>query len=379
MERVYPPKVRPKYKIGDHIKGYSKFVHIDGVPKFPEEDDDIQKLMGLEGNPTQFYSLMNSISLDQISCDKDIPVETFDLTKKNYNRQTGLSIEIPKEALELHTIQARVEKSQNSHFRIDERTARYCRNKCLNPINKSTEGQMDLVPFEEIVISLHFYYPFKYEPDHQSYQIKFCQEYLVLGSQKLSVLRDKIYCSAVNGPFCEISENPDAAREPVEDNSAFIFITDTFYNDFSRPDAKDYSSPIIEWAKNIEEIDELKAAEMDDVKFEDLTVRFGYPQLYQHYGNCEHIFVFSDVRLLQPSDVLQRAQYPFLRTISNNRCHICFICGVNSVKYLVRGCERQITDPTLYCQICYNKYLYVNGKKRGDFEAFPYAQNQPCK
>lgn len=370
--------MRPKFKIKDHMKLFSESVPIDGVPTFPESENDIQNLMNLDR--TEFFSVMNSVDLEQISCTKDVPVETFDLTKSFLSRQlggSGASIKIPKEALELNVIQRRVDKSQNSHSRIDERTARHSRNKCLNPVNAGDDEPKDLKPFEDTIISLHFYYPYKYEPDKTNFQIKFCQEYLVLGSQKLSVLRDKIYCSAQDGPFCEISENPTAERAPVEDNSAFFFITDTFYNDFSRPAAKDYSSTIIEWAKTIDDIDDLKVATMDEVKFEDLTVRLGYPQLYQHYGNCEHIFVFSDVRLLQPSDVLQRSKYPFLKTIANVRCRICFICGVNRVKYLVRGCNKQITDPTFYCQMCLSSYLYVDGKKRCDFEVFPCEESRP--
>jgi len=31
-------------------------------------------------------------------------------------------------------------------------------------------------------------------------------------------------------------------------------------------------------------------------KFEDLTIRFGYPYLYVHLNNCEHIVVINKAR-----------------------------------------------------------------------------------
>ncbi|XP_059610898.1 snRNA-activating protein complex subunit 3 [Phlebotomus argentipes] len=376
MERIYPPRNKAKFKIKDHMKEFMDILPVKNATMFPETEKDIQKLMDLQDDDVKFFSLMDSIDMAQMACPQDIPVEPFDPTKPIYTRAVGISVEIPKEALKLNTIQARVNKSQNANSRIDEKKARHSRHRRLNT-DLGSIADVDLVPFEETVISLRFYQPYKYEPENTAFEISFCQEFLVLGSQTLSELRPKIFCSASSGPFPEISENPNAERPALDDEAAFFFITDTFYNDFSRPYVKDYSSPIVEWAKGIEEIDELKSAAMDEMKFEDLTVRIGYPQLYQHYGNCEHIFVFSDVKLLQPSDILQRSQYPFLRTVSNNRRHICYICGVNPVKYLVQGCKRQITDPTFYCATCFDAYLYNEGEKIGNFEAFNYAENRP--
>lgn len=35
---------------------------------------------------------------------------------------------------------------------------------------------------------------------------------------------------------------------------------------------------------------------MEDVVFEDLKIRLGYPYLYCHQGNCEHLIIFTDLR-----------------------------------------------------------------------------------
>jgi snRNA-activating protein complex subunit 3 len=77
--------------------------------------------------------------------------------------------------------------------------------------------------------------------------------------------------------------------------SGFIFIEDTFYNDHRDPANLDYSHVIREWAAS-HKLGPFQTALMENTKFEDLTVRLGYPYVYQHQGSCEHLIVFSDVR-----------------------------------------------------------------------------------
>jgi snRNA-activating protein complex subunit 3 len=77
--------------------------------------------------------------------------------------------------------------------------------------------------------------------------------------------------------------------------SGFIFIEDTFYNDHRDPANLDYSKVIREWAVS-HGLGPFRTAAMEKTKFEELTVRLGYPYVYQHQGNCEHLIVFSDVR-----------------------------------------------------------------------------------
>jgi snRNA-activating protein complex subunit 3 len=77
--------------------------------------------------------------------------------------------------------------------------------------------------------------------------------------------------------------------------SGFIFIEGTFYNDYRDPANHDNSFVIREWATS-HKLGPFEMDVMEKTKFEDLTVRLGYPYVYQHQGNCEHLIVFSDVR-----------------------------------------------------------------------------------
>ena len=58
---------------------------------------------------------------------------------------------------------------------------------------------------------------------------------------------------------------------------------------------------IIDWAKDPQRrkcpgLGLFTSKRMEDVVFEDLRVKLGYPYLYCHQGNCEHLLIFTDMR-----------------------------------------------------------------------------------
>lgn len=58
---------------------------------------------------------------------------------------------------------------------------------------------------------------------------------------------------------------------------------------------------IIEWASAPERcsisprLDKFESADMATTHFDQLIIRLGYPYLYCHQGNCEHLIMFTDV------------------------------------------------------------------------------------
>ena len=95
---------------------------------------------------------------------------------------------------------------------------------------------------------------------------RFVQEIYMLGSNKLSELKDLIKCSGdyiipgdVSKTAGKINKKPDTLTSYVNEKSggqmskeiyksAFIFIEDCFYNDMRYPDCKDNSEVIRKWA-----------------------------------------------------------------------------------------------------------------------------------
>lgn len=129
------------------------------------------------------------------------------------------------------------------------------------------------------------------------------QEFLVLGSQNLCELRDKIYCHCKFGPFKDISDDFECIRAndttitTTTDDFGFFFITDTFYNDY-RSTKTDQMTEIREWMQRQSDFGPTQVKSMQNTKFKDLNLRVGFPQVFRHYVNCEHIISFTDIRLL---------------------------------------------------------------------------------
>ncbi|GFO14625.1 snRNA-activating protein complex subunit 3 [Plakobranchus ocellatus] len=78
--------------------------------------------------------------------------------------------------------------------------------------------------------------------------------------------------------------------------SGFFFIENIFYNDLRFPDNKDYSKPIIAWAKDHMPDTEMSTKRMSECTFFDLNIKLGHHYLFTHQGNCEHSVTFTDLR-----------------------------------------------------------------------------------
>lgn len=154
--------------------------------------------------------------------------------------------------------------------------------------------------------------------------------------------------------------------------SGFIFIDGVFYNDFRKENAIDYSEVIRKWAAE-KKIANFTTAEMVNTRFDDLSPRIGYPYVYQHKGCCEHIFIFSQMRLLNSDDTLCSKSYPYYSKIGRSKDRYCIICGVNTANWLVVNCDRLPQNQALLCNTCFKSYNYIDGKKIGSFQAYPYS------
>lgn len=62
-----------------------------------------------------------------------------------------------------------------------------------------------------------------------------------------------------------------------------------------------------------------------DVRIIDLKLRLGQPYLYQHQGKCEHLLVFSDLRLVNASDEQKVDEYP-IRVYDTVKQIMCCVC-----------------------------------------------------
>lgn len=99
-------------------------------------------------------------------------------------------------------------------------------------------------------------------------------------------------------------------------------------------------------------------------------------QVYMHQGNCEHLFTFSEMRLVSPSDPLKPQHYPTHTAVAQNQTIYCTACAEFGAKWIIEGSDKVPFDPAFFCDMCLKKYLYKDGQKLGNFKAYSYKINE---
>ncbi|KAK9924204.1 hypothetical protein M0R45_032586 [Rubus argutus] len=224
------------------------------------------------------------------------------------------------------------------------------------------------------------------------------QEFLVLGRQTLTELRDKIYCLT----------DKVMEKDGQHNRSGYFLIEDTFYNDLRDPSAIDYSESIFDWLRNARDdalkkwecvlagkmqnkkkavvgditgskLPHFQAADMHKIQFCNLKFQLGAGYLYCHQGDCRHTVVIRDMRLLHPEDIQNRAAYPILLFQLKLHVQKCRVCKI------YRATKMTVNDkwaPENPCYFCDNCYFLLHYTKDGslqyqDFEVHDYHHDQP--
>ncbi|XP_035516219.1 snRNA-activating protein complex subunit 3 [Morone saxatilis] len=235
------------------------------------------------------------------------------------------------------------------------------------------EAVADMIPEGEIILTINVYYPaiiekFNYVRPHMTV--------LMTGSHSLAELRDAICCVSDLQVCGEFSNTPDMAPDFISKDhykSAFFFFEGVFYNDMRFPECQDISMTTIEWTKAYN-FPPYRQAKMEDTRFEDLTVKVGFPYLYCHQGDCEHLVIITDVRLTHKNDCLDKKLYPLLTHKHRVATQKCSVCHVYIGRWFTTNDQFAPSDPCLFCDKCFRMLHYdAQGNKLGDFLAYPYV------
>lgn len=233
-----------------------------------------------------------------------------------------------------------------------------------------------------------------WEQPSKTEKVRLQREALFCADQSLVKLRDQFKCSRDYDVPIDLSDDPDQQVDRVFHGelfkSSFLLIEDTFYNDLRDPSNTDLSATILAWAEEpvsvVGEDGRMKKVSrgigpfhrksMEETKFDDLTIRLGYPYLYCHQGNCEHLFTISDIRYV-PRNRLHVSNYPVISACSIGRKESslkCYMCRLRPPHWYTRGNSRLPLDPYFFCENCFRSFNYDKEKKKiGTFQAFLYA------
>ncbi|XP_062936403.1 snRNA-activating protein complex subunit 3 isoform X3 [Cynocephalus volans] len=242
-------------------------------------------------------------------------------------------------------------------------------------IGKKPENPADTIEEGELILSVNILYPviFNKHKEHKPYQTM-----LVLGSQKLTELRDSICCVSDLQIGGEFSNTPDQAPEHISKDlykSAFFYFEGTFYNDKRYPECRDLSRTIIEWSEARDRgYGKFQTARMEDFTFNDLYIKLGFPYLYCHQGDCEHVVVITDIRLVHHDDCLDKTLYPLLIKKHWLWTRKCFVCKMYTARWVTNNDSFAPEDPCFFCDVCFRMLHYDSeGNKLGEFLAYPYV------
>merc|ERR1719370_1740847 len=209
----------------------------------------------------------------------------------------------------------RQSRNDNDHWWLAERPEQLHKNWDLT--DKST------------VYCVRIYRPTKhFVEDHVgSSNLKYSQEVWLLGHHTLSSLRDVIWCNAdlnsVGSQQVDTVMKPALKARDVY-RSGMIYMDGVFYIDRRHADNIDYSEVIRDWAADPKrELGPFTTETMENVRLDSLSVRLGYPYLYTHQGDHEHLFSFIDIRLIGPGDPQSVSEYPLIRNVGYQSGRYC--------------------------------------------------------
>lgn len=116
---------------------------------------------------------------------------------------------------------------------------------------------------------------------------------------------------------------------------------------------------------------------MQQTRWLDVRLRIGAPHVYQHYGNCEHVFTVSDVRLISATgDSRMRRDYPLVDMVQMGKKLMCSMCGIADAQVVVMDSVLHVQDPAFLCNSCFETCHYIDGTKVGEFRAYSYMDNR---
>ncbi|KAJ9152321.1 hypothetical protein P3X46_025900 [Hevea brasiliensis] len=222
------------------------------------------------------------------------------------------------------------------------------------------------------------------------------QEFLVLGRQMLTEMRDRIYCMT----------DQVMQKAGHYDPSGYFLIEDVFCNDTRDPSAIDCSEPIFDWLKNSKDdalrkweciisgelqrkqkavigevatsqLPKFRCVDMQKTRFCDLRFRLGAGYLYCHQGDCTHTIVIRDLRLIHPEDVQNRAAYPILIFQLKLRFQKCNVCNIFRATKVIVDDKWTPDNPCYFCNDCYYLLHYSeNGSLLySDFSTYDYLHD----
>jgi len=396
MENIHDPEIRawisPKIEIQPYFGHLSQRV-AELKPVKDTRDvtsKALMRMMGMEDKEL-FSQLEEVMKVDNLTCEEE--VEAMQISDPILENIHGPDIprfyktnitSTGKKKLKTLCLQdewlekTRVDSNSNKFKQRRVRQSKHDNDHWFTAEKPPTNNVNWKLTDKATLFCVRVYRPFKHLAPFQYGQtsVKYSQEIWLLGHHTLADIREKIWCptdlNVVGAQQVDTVSQP-AIRACDVYKSGFFFIEGTFYNDMRDPDNIDYSEVIRGWAEDPSRgVGPFKAARMEEQRLDQMTLRLGYPYLYQHQGNHEHLVSFVDIRLVGPGDPQSEKDYPMLRSVGSQMPRYCDICQTCIAVWVCKDHIRVPTDPSFFCGDCYKNFNYVDRKRVGSYNEFRY-------
>ena len=107
-------------------------------------------------------------------------------------------------------------------------------------------------------------------------------------------------------------------------------------------------------------------------KWNDITLRIGVPYLFRHKSECDHIFIISDIRMINNED--PENLYPLMIFQSKMKRFLCNVCSFRHAKFVCKNDKLTPDKPLYICEQCY-KLTHFDSKDQllyDDFNVYFY-------
>lgn len=167
----------------------------------------------------------------------------------------------------------------------------------LKNIRECNQAKSDISD-DRLILNLQIFFPIE---SRDRYRHQLMNELICLSTLTLAQVRDAIECVSDEQILGEYSDKPDemktSGRRAGDANTAACFIIDSvIYDDLRRTDVR-LSEKILEQTDGtFTQGQPMELTALHDLR----TIQLGKPYIYLHQTNCEHVIVFSELKLLEP-------------------------------------------------------------------------------
>ncbi|CAO3650829.1 unnamed protein product [Cunninghamella blakesleeana] len=204
------------------------------------------------------------------------------------------------------------------------------------------------------------------------------QEFKMLGIQKLTDLRDILYCRMdflMSGDRKNQRSDGEVLNQHKKKVSAsYFFIDHTFYVDQRDPTEPDNSEHIRKALNEQNKTNQIYNKEpMGGITLNELPLKINEPYLFNHQKNCQHVLLIRDIRLIKSKDELIISKYPIATYSWRYTRYKCSMCMIYPAEFITFNDYLSGCSPCYFCKRCYYPFHFnEQGEKVTTFDVYDY-------